>query len=68
MEAKLFEYVVKKELGDPGCINSFVTRSKNYPLSKTMVDHDQDRVKGRGRWEFGNEVDRELLEQERGGG
>ena len=46
MEAKLFEYVVKKELGDPGCVNSFVTRSKNYPLSKTMVDHDQDRVKG----------------------
>ena len=46
MEAKSFEYIVKKELGNPGCVNSFVTRSKNYPLSKTMVDHDQDRVKG----------------------
>ena len=68
METKTFEYVVKKELGNPGCVNGFATRSKNYPLSKTMVNHDQDRIKSRGRWKVSNEVDRELLEQERGGG
>ena len=44
MKTKTFEYVVKKELGDSGCINGFATRSKNYPLSKTMVDHNQDRI------------------------
>ena len=68
METKSFEYVVKKELGDPSCINGFVTRSKNYPLSKTMVDHDQNKVKSQGRWKVGNEVNRELLEREKGGG
>ena len=68
METKTFEYVVKKGLGDPGCTNGFATRSKNYPLSKAMVDHDQDRIESRGRRKVGDEVDRELLEWERGGG
>ena len=44
MKAKAFEYVVKKELSDSGCINGFAARSKNYPLYKAMVDHDQDRI------------------------
>ena len=44
MKAKAFEYIVKKELSDPGCINGFATRSENYPFSKAMVDHDQDRI------------------------
>ena len=68
METKSFEYIVKKELGDPGYVNGFVTRGKNYPLSKTMVDHDQNKVKSQGRWKVGNEVNRELLEREKGGG
>ena len=45
MKAKAFEYIVKKELSNPGCINGFAARSKNYPLCKAMVDHDQDRIK-----------------------
>ena len=68
MKAKVFEYVVKKELSDPGCINGFATRSKNYPLSKAVVDHNQNRIESRGRREVGDEVDRELFEWERGGG
>ena len=44
MKGKVFEYIVKKELSNPGCINGFATRSKNYPFSKAMVDHDQDRI------------------------
>ena len=44
MKAKVFEYIVKKELGDFGCVNDFVARSKNYPLCKAMVDHDHDRI------------------------
>ena len=68
MKAKAFEYVVKKELSDPGYINGFAARSKNYPLCKAMVDHNQDRIKSRERRKVGDEVDRELLEWESGGG
>ena len=68
MEAKAFEYIVKKELGNSGCVNGLGARSKNYPLSKAMVDYDHDRIETRGWWQVSDEVDRELLERESGGG
>ena len=44
MKAKVFEYIVKKELGDSGCVNGFAAGSKNHSLCKAMVDYDHDRI------------------------
>ena len=66
MKAKAFEYIVKKELHDSGCINGFAARSKNHPLCKAMVNYDHDRIKTRGGQKVGDEVDGELLERESG--
>ena len=68
MKAKAFEYIVKKELGNSGCINGFGARSKNSPLYKAVVDYDHDRIKTRGWWKVGDEFDGELFERESGGG
>ena len=68
MKAKAFEYIVKKELGNSSCINGFGARSKNYPLCKAVVDYDHDRIKARGWWKVGDEVDGELFERESGDG
>ena len=40
IQAKAFEHVVEKELGNSICIDHLATRGKNYPLSKGMVDHN----------------------------
>ena len=65
MKTKVFEYEVKKQLGNSCSVNGLLARSKNYPLSKAMVDHDHDRIKSRRGREGGDEVDRELFEGER---
>ena len=41
IQAKVFEYVVEKELGNSIRVDRLATRGKNYPLRKAMVDHDQ---------------------------
>ena len=64
MKTEVFEYKVKKQLGDSCCVNSLLARCKNYPLRKAMVDHDHDRIKSRGRREVGDEVNGELLKGE----
>ena len=64
MKTEAFEYEVKKQLGDSCCVNGLLARCKNYPLRKAMVDHDQDRIKPRGRREVGDEVNGELLKGE----
>ena len=68
METKSFEYEVKKQLSNSRSVNGFLARSKNYPLSKAMVDHDHDRIKARGRGEVGDEVNGELFKRERDSG
>ena len=35
-------------------INVFSAWDENYPLQKTMVDHDHERIKAGGRWEIGD--------------
>ena len=68
MKTKVFEYKVKKQLGNPSSVNSLLARCKNYPLHKAMVDHDHDRIKACRGWEIGDEVDRKLLKGESGDG
>ena len=60
----MFEYKVKKQLGNPCSVNGLMARCKNYPLRKAMIDHDHDRIKPCGRREIGDEVNRELLKGE----
>ena len=42
--------------------DGFLSGAENYPLSKAMVDHDQQRVKVRRGGEVGDKVTRDLLE------
>ena len=63
MKTKAKEYVFEKEIGYSFSIKSFVTWGENYPLQKTMVNHDHERIVAmRGR-EIGDQVNRQLLEQ-----
>ena len=58
---------IEKEDGNPFCNNCFLGRTENYPLSKAMGDHNQERVKARGHWQVGDKITRDLLEGLRGG-
>ena len=59
---------MEKEGGDPFGGDGFLGRAKNYPLSKPMVDHDQERVEARGDREIRDKIARDLLERARGDG
>ena len=45
MEAESGEDFGEEEFSNPGGIYHFVTRDVNYPLTKSMVDHDHYRIK-----------------------
>ena len=60
----MFEYKVKKQLGNSCGVNGVMARCKNYPLCKAMVDHNHDRIKPRRRREVGDEVNGQLFKQE----
>ena len=66
MKTKVFEYEVKKQLGNSCSVDGLLARCENYPLHKAMVDHDHDRIKPRRRREVGNEVNGQLFKRERG--
>ena len=44
MKAKSGEDVLEKDVGNVCRGGGFVARAENYPLRKTMVYHDQDRI------------------------
>jgi len=62
METKVGEDMFEKQGGDTSGVNSFATRDENHPLCKPMVDHDQNGVKTRGKWQICDHVARNLLE------
>ena len=64
VKTKAFEYEIKKQLGNSSGVNGLLARCENYPLSKTMVDHDHDRIKPRRGGEVGDEVNGELFKGE----
>ena len=39
------ENFVEEKGGNPFCSDGFLRRAKNHPLSKSMVYHDQKRIK-----------------------
>ena len=65
-KSKTEEDFVEKEGGDSLGGDGFLGRAKNHPLSKPMVDHDQERVKAQGERVIGDEVTGDLLEGARG--
>ena len=52
-----------KEQGcDPFSGDGFLCGAENYPLSKPMADHDQERIEGQGRRKVHEKVIEDLLE------
>ena len=64
METETLKDMGKKELGDASSVNVFGAGSKNYPLRKAVVDHDQQRIMAGGWGEISDEVNEELPEWE----
>ena len=62
MKSESKEDIFEKEFGYSLGVDGFSAWDENYPLQKTMVNHDQERIKAGGRWEIGDKVNRELLE------
>ena len=46
--------------------DGFFSWAKDYPLSKAMVDHDQERIKAGGKGKISDEIIGNLLEGVRG--
>ena len=57
MEAEMFEHIFKEKLGNSSGVNGFGARTKDYPLHKAVVNHNQDRIKTEGGRKIGDEVD-----------
>ena len=62
VKAKVKEDFVEEKGGDPFGGDRFLSRAENYPLSKSMVNHDQERIKAHGDWEIHDEITEDLLE------
>ena len=45
-KSEVKEDFVEEKGGDPFCGDRFLDRAENYHLSKSMVDHNQERIKG----------------------
>ena len=54
--------------GDSFGGDGFLSGAENYPLSKAMVYHDQERIEAGGGGKVGNQIAGDLLEGVRGGG
>ena len=61
VKSELKEDIFEKEFGYSLGIDGFRAWDENYPLQKTVVDHDQERIKAGGRQEIGDQVNRQLL-------
>ena len=62
VKAKVKEDFVEEKGGDPFGGDGFLSRAENYPLSKSMVNHDQERIKAHRDWEIRDEITEDLLE------
>ena len=59
---------MEKEGGDPFSCNGFLGRAENYPLSKSMVYHDHERIEAGGQRKIRDKITRNLLKRTRGDG
>ena len=68
IESKAEVDLVEKEGGNLFCSDCFLGEAENYPFSKPIVDHNQERVKVRGDQKVSDEIARNLLKGLRGKG
>ena len=68
VKPKAEEDLVEEKGGNPFSSNGFLSRAENHPLSKPMVDHDQERVKACGDREIRDQITGDLLKGARSGG
>ena len=61
-ESETEEDFVEKEGGNSFSGDGFLGGAKNHPLSKAMVDHDQERIEAGGDGKIHDEIARDLLE------
>ena len=62
VESVAKEDFVEEKGGDPFGGDSFLSGAENYPLSKAMVYHDQERIEACGGREIGDKITGDLLE------
>jgi len=68
VESVVEEDFVEEKGSDSFGGDGFLSGAENYPLSKAMVYHDQERIKACGGREIGDEIAGDLLEGSRGRG
>ena len=61
MKSKSKEDIFEKEFGYSLGVDGFSTWDENYPLRKTVVDHNHERIIAEGKWEIGDQINRQLL-------
>ena len=61
-KSEMKEDFVEEKGCNPFSSDGFLGRAKNYPLSKSMVYHDQERIEARGDGKMGDEIAGDLLE------
>ena len=54
---------MEEKSGYPLGSGGFLGRTEDYPLRKSVVDHDQQRVEALGRRKIGDEIARDLLKR-----
>ena len=55
-KSEMKEDFVEEKGGNPFGGDGFLRRAKNYPLSKPMVYHDQERIKVQGDRKISDEI------------
>ena len=62
IQARVEKDFVEEKEGDPFSGDGFLCKAKNYPLSKAMVNHDQERIKASEDREVCDKIAGDLLE------
>ena len=65
-KSKVKKDFVEEKRSDSLSGDGFLGWAKDYPLSKAMVDHDQERIEAGRKGEIGDEITGNLLEGARG--
>ena len=60
-KSKAKEDFVEEKGGNPFGGDGFLRGAKNHPLSKSMVYHDQERIKAQGEGKIGDKITGDLL-------
>ena len=63
VETKSKENMFEKEIGHSFGIYGFSPWGENYPLRKTVVDHNHERIIAKRGWETSDQINGQLLKQ-----